>query len=291
MHKITRAVIPAAGWGTRWLPATHRVPKELMPLMDAPIIQWVVEEALDSGLTDVALVIAPQKKQVLEHFVLNTDLDGFLRAHGKADWLEGLKQLLGRVRVTAVLQTEARGLGHAIGCAREWVSGEACAVLLPDEVVLRTPSQRPCTSQLVELFLKHGKSVIALMKMPEQELHKYGVASVSSTSQSGLWNVAEVVEKPKSAPPSLLALPGRYVFTHEVFEHLKKIEPQENREIQLTDALTTLGKQNRLLGTEFEGHRFDAGDRMGWIEANVWLAMQQPEYQTELRRRITPWLA
>lgn len=260
-----------------------------MPLVDAPVIQWVVQEAVSAGLEDLAIVYSTQKTQVLEHFELNTDLDQFLKRHQKASWLDGLKQLLDRIRVTAILQPEARGLGDAIACARSWTRDEAFAVLLPDEIMLRADSGPNCTRQLVEAFAKHQATVIALMPMPATELHKYGVADVGDRegADGKSMRVRSVVEKPTSRPPSHFALPGRYVFTSEIFAAMERVaRTQPQTEKHLTDAMGELGRDGRLWGLAVDTLRFDAGDRAGWIEANVWVALNHPSSGEALRREV-----
>jgi UTP--glucose-1-phosphate uridylyltransferase len=265
-----------------------------MPLVDAPVIQWVVEEAVDAGLEEIAIVYSTNKTQVLEHFELNTDLDQFLKKHQKASWLDGLKTLMDRIRVTAILQPEARGLGDAIACTRNWTNGEPFAVLLPDEIMLRKDAGPNCTRQLVNAFEKYRTTVIALLPMPASELHKYGVAEVGEREGPGgsAMRVLAVIEKPTGTPPSHFALPGRYVFTAEIFNSMDRVaKVQTQTEKHLTDAMGELGREGRLWGLSVDTLRFDAGDRAGWIEANAWVALNHPgspeTLKREVRRRLT----
>lgn len=282
MRKIRKAVIPAAGFGTRFLPATKVIPKELLPIVDRPVIQWVIEEAVQSGIEEVILVIHPGKRQVAEHFESSPSLEAFLDSKGKHDILEELKQLSSLVRVKSVEQKAPLGLGHAVLCAKEAVGGEPFAVLLPDDIV---SGSEPCLRQLASSYaeIPNDAAMVALYHVPLDQIHRYGVIEGSVVSEN-LYQVERIVEKPTpEKAPSLFAVMGRYILPSQIFSILEEVEPGVGGEIQLTDGLAKLARQKRLYGYCFEGTWHDVGSKLGFLQANVALGLRRSDVGPELR--------
>jgi len=275
-----RAVIPAAGFGTRFLPATKAIPKEMLPVCGKPAIQWVVEEAWDAGIREVVFVVSRGKACLEDHFCPSPELEGFLRERGKLDLVERLRAIP-PVRVISVRQHLPLGLGHAVWCAREAVGGEPFCVLLPDDLVCA--DSRPCIGQLLEVYRREGLPVVALRRVPRQETRLYGVVEAEPLG-GGLHRIRSVVEKPSpEEAPSELAIVGRYVLIPRVFEVLERTPPSGG-EIQLTDALRELASDPGLLGYEFQGERYDVGHPLGFMEANLLFTLRDPELGAEARR-------
>jgi len=281
--KIRKAVIPAAGVGTRFLPATKAVPKELLPIVDRPTIQYVVEEAVVSGIEQVILITARGKGAVEEHFAVSAELEAILKRQKKDDLLQMLKELTEMVKIVAVRQHEPRGLGHAVLCAREAVGDEPFAVLLGDDLVDAEP---PCLAQMVEVSRQKGGAVIALMRVPATETHLYGIIRGEQVDER-IYRIQELVEKPApDQAPSNLAVIGRYLLPPEIFAILEKTPPGKGGEIQLTDALQTLARRMPVYGYEFTGDRYDAGDKIGYLQANIAAALKRPEIAEKLKEFI-----
>ena len=281
--KIRKAVIPAAGVGTRFLPATKAVPKELLPIVDRPTIQYVVEEAVVSGIEQVILITARGKGAVEEHFAVSAELEAILKRQKKEDLLQMVKELTEMVEIIAVRQHEPRGLGHAILCAREAVGDEPFAVLLGDDLVDAEP---PCLAQMVEVCRQKGGAVIALLRVPATETHLYGIIRGEEVDER-IYRIEELVEKPApDQAPSNLAVIGRYLLPPEIFPILEKTPPGKGGEIQLTDALQTLARRMPLYGYEFTGDRYDAGDKFGYLQANIAAALKRPEMAEKLKEFI-----
>jgi UTP--glucose-1-phosphate uridylyltransferase len=274
-----KAVIPAAGLGTRFLPATKAVPKELLPIVDIPTIQYVVQEIVDSGLQEVVLVTARGKGAIEDHFDFSPELEHFLEARGKTDLLEMVRRVAKMVRVVSVRQQEPLGLGHAVLAARDVVGDEPFAVLLGDDVF---DAPVPCTRQLLDVYAAHGPA-IALLAVTREKTQLYGVISGRKV-RDRLYQVESLVEKPApEQAPTNLAVMGRYVLPPEIFAILEETKPGAGGEIQLTDGLATLARRRPLYGLEYEGRRYDAGDRAGFIEATVAFALKRPALARELR--------
>jgi len=272
---IRKAVIPVAGLGTRFLPATKGMPKELIPILDVPMIQYVVEEAVNAGLTEIIFVTALGKEAVEEYFLPNPKLEKHLEAGGKKDLLAQVRRISNLCKPVSVLQGEPKGLGHAVLMAAPAVKGEAFAVLLPDDLVVGGP--KPCIGQLIDVFHDQKTSVIGVMDVPREETRKYGVVGGKVLSER-LMKVETMVEKPKpSEAPSTWATPGRYVLTPKTMEILARTKAGALGEIQLTDALAILAKEEGLYAYLFEGRRYDTGDRMGYLEATIAFALERPE--------------
>ncbi|HYR96927.1 MAG TPA: UTP--glucose-1-phosphate uridylyltransferase GalU [Candidatus Binatus sp.] len=274
-----KVVIPAAGLGTRFLPATKAVPKELLPIVDIPTIQYIVQEAVDSGITEVVLVTGRGKSAIEDHFDVSPELERFLEEKGKHDLLAMVREVSKMVHVVSVRQKQPLGLGHAVLTARRYVGNEPFAVLLGDDVI---DAQPPCTRQLLDVYASHGP-VVALLAVPPDKSHLYGVVS-GKPVRKGLYHVDTLVEKPApGTAPTNLAVIGRYVLPPEIFDILEHTPPGKGGEIQLTDGLQTLARQTSLYGLEFQGKRYDAGEQAGFIEASVAYALKRPDLAAQLR--------
>jgi UTP--glucose-1-phosphate uridylyltransferase len=286
--KIRTGIIPAAGLGTRFLPATKSVPKELLPIVDKPTIQYIVEEAVASGIEQVILITARGKGSLEDHFDVSVELEETLKKQKKKDLLRIVRELSEMVRIVAVRQKEPKGLGHAVLCAREVVGGEPFAVLLGDDIVDADP---PCLAQMIEVSRQRGGGVIALQRVPEQEAHLYGVIRGAQVGER-VYKITELVEKPPPGQvPSNLAVIGRYILPPEIFPLIESTPPGKGGEIQLTDALQELARRMPLYGYEFVGDRYDAGDKVGYLQANIAFALKRPEMAEKLREFIANILA
>jgi UTP--glucose-1-phosphate uridylyltransferase len=272
---VRKVVIPAGGLGTRFLPVTKSVPKELLPIGTKPTLQIVLEEAVASGLTDVIIVTAHQKHQLTDYFSTDTFYDRALAARGKSPLLDELYDLLTKISIRIVYQEEALGLGDAILCTRDAVGDEPFAVILPDVLI---ESRTPCCRQLVEAYAKVGCSLSATEHTPRSQLHLYGIYDIARSAGRIHW-ARGVVEKPAAhEAPSDLSVVGRYLFLPEVFEVLAKLPPGRGGEIQLADAMNLLAGQGRMAALEYEGRQFDTGDPVGFLKANIYYSFRaQPE--------------
>ncbi len=276
---IRKAVIPAAGLGTRFLPATKAVPKELLPIVDTPTIQYIVAEAVAAGVRDVILVCARGKDSIVDHFDVSAELEAHLEKTGKHALRQQLRDIARMANVITVRQQEPLGLGHAVLCARNVVGDEPFVVMLGDDII---DAQVPAAKQLSGCWGRHGLGTVALMEVPREETHLYGVAAGTPLDDRTI-RIDRIVEKPKRDPPSSLAVIGRYVLPPRIFEILEQVKPGVGGEIQLTDALAVLAREEGLLGYRFEGERYDAGDRFGYLKANIAFALKRPELAAPLR--------
>jgi len=282
--KVSKAVFPVAGMGTRFLPVTKVVPKELLPLVDRPLIQESVSETVRSGIKDVVFVTAAGKSSIEDYFDVNPALEGFLEASGKTELLEEVRRLSREVKVVSIRQKEPRGLGHAVLCSQPSVGSEPFAVVLADDLV---DSAKPCLAQLLEVFERKERSVIALQEVPESETHKYGIIEGEKTDE-GVYRIRGLIEKPSPGnAPSNLAVIGRYVLVPEIFSFLESVEPGIGGEIQLTDALSSLAREEVVYGLVIDGIRHDAGSRLGFLEATVHYALKNPELGPSFLRFLT----
>jgi UTP--glucose-1-phosphate uridylyltransferase len=282
-HPLRKVVVPAAGLGTRFLPATKSVPKEMLPIVDTPAIQLIVEEAVAAGAEEVVLVNGRGKAAIEDHFDRSYELEDQLQRKGKKDLFEQVRRISDSVRLVSVRQKEPLGLGHAVLAAQKAVGAEWFGVLLADDLI---DAEDPAIGQLVRLSQKTGKAAVALMPVPETQVNLYGVAAGRAVD-GGHIEVERIVEKPpRDRAPSNLAVIGRYVLPPEVFDVLARLSPGAGGEIQLTDALAALAEQKRLLGVRFQGTRYDAGDRLGYLQANVAYALKRPD----LREPLLAWL-
>jgi UTP--glucose-1-phosphate uridylyltransferase len=284
---VTKAIFPAAGLGTRFLPVTKAQPKEMLPLVDKPTIQYGVEEAIASGIEQVIMVTGGGKRAIVDHFDRSLELEHYLVQRGKSDLLHILAEvddLSNRVDILYIQQKEPLGLGHAVWTARRLVEGEACAVLLADDVIL---GAEPCLKQLIDAHRSTGATVIAVRRFPRSEIGRYGVV-VTSGSQGRIHEVTDMVEKPEpGTEPSDLAILGRYVLAPAVFAELDRAEPGAGQEIQLTDAIRRSLANHPVVAVEFEGDYYDTGTVPGYLRANLMLAMKREG----LREELLPLLA
>lgn len=281
MARIRRAVFPAAGLGTRFLPATKAQPKEMLPLVDKPIIQYAVEEAVASGLESLVIVTGRGKNAIEDHFDVSYELEKTLEERGKPELLRVVRAVSDMVRIAYIRQKEALGLGHAVLTARDLVDGEPFAVLLGDDVIITEggdTGDTPCTRQLMDLHETYGTSVVAVMEVPEAETGRYGVVKAHPLGEEGLFEVEDMVEKPgPGEAPSNLAIIGRYVLTPAIFPALEETGRGSGGEIQLTDGLRRLLGNERVLACKFRGRRLDAGDKLGFLQATVEFALRNEE--------------
>jgi UTP--glucose-1-phosphate uridylyltransferase len=280
-QRIRKAVFPAAGLGTRFLPATKASPKEMLPLVDKPLIQYGVEEAVASGIEQVILVTGRGKTAIEDHFDVSKELELLLEERGKKQLLREVREISSMVDFAYVRQKEALGLGHAILCARNLVGDEPFAVFLGDDVI---DSRVPAMRQLVEVFRRYQGSVLAVVRVPRAQISAYGVINPERIGE-GLYRVRDVVEKPPvERAPSELAVIGRYVLTPGVLGRLAETKPGKGGEIQLTDGLRALLADEPIYAVEVEGERYDAGDKLGFLKATVSFALKRPDLRDEFRK-------
>ena len=278
--KVRKAVIVAAGLGTRMLPASKVIPKEILPVVDTPAIQVIVEEAVASGIEEIIVVVSPGRTLVLDHFKPAEDLERHLESKGKSDLLDMVRKTNQPAQFTTAHQEQPLGLGHAVLQAREAVGNEAFAVFLPDDII---DSKRPCIRQLLDVAEKHDAPVVALLRVPHSEVSKYGIVDAKAAGDR-LYELHGMVEKPApEKAPSDFAIIGRYVLSPEIFEYIARSKPGAGGEIQLTDALLELARRRKVYGYEFEGIRYDLGDRVGYITAQIGYGLKRPELAVRLR--------
>ncbi len=279
--KVRKAVFPAAGLGTRFLPATKAQPKEMLPLVDKPMIQYVVEEAVASGLSEIIIVTGRGKRAIEDHFDAAFELEYYLNDRGKTEELAQIKTISELASVSYVRQKEPLGLGHAILCARSLVGNEPFAVFLGDDIIGAAPS--PCMRQLLDVAERYQGPVIAVQRVPRERIHQYGVIAARPV-ESRVHEILDLVEKPQAQEaPSDLAIIGRYVLPPELFEILGETPADRRGEIQLTDALRTLRRRRPMYAVEFEGMRYDTGDKLGFLKATVEFALARPDLADEFR--------
>ena len=278
-HALRKVVIPAAGLGTRFLPATKSVPKEMLPIVDQPTIQLIVEEAVRAGAEEVVVVNGRGKTAIEDHFDRSYELEDTLQRKGKTDLFEQVRRISDLVRLVSVRQKEPLGLGHAVLAARAAIGDEWFGVLLGDDLI---DSEEPGIGQLARVSRETGKATVALMPVPEDQVQLYGVAAGTALPDGNVL-VERMVEKPpRGTAPSNLAVIGRYLLPPDVFGILENLKPGAGGEIQLTDALAVLAQQGRLVGVRFKGERHDAGDRLGYLQANIHWALKRPELRDAL---------
>jgi len=281
--KVKKAVIPAAGFGTRFLPATKVVPKELLPIVDKPTIQYIMEEVASSGIEEVILITGREKGSIEDHFDTSTELENYLRKKGKDDLLQMVQKIAEMVTLVAVRQKEPLGLGHAVLCAKKIVGEEPFAVLLGDDLI---DAEVPCIRQMIELYQKLDGAMVAIQKVPKSETHLYGIIK-GKRMEDRLYRVEEMIEKPRQGEaPSNLAIIGRYILPPQIFEALEKTKPDQRGEIQLTDAIRELNRNLPVFGYEFIGDRYDAGDKLGYLQANIAFGLKHPELGKKLKRYL-----
>ena len=270
---VRKAVIPAAGLGTRFLPATKASPKEMLPLVDKPLIQYAVEEAVASGIEDIIVITGRGKRAIEDHFDRSVELEENLKGSGKSQLLDEIRHISSLANFCYVRQPEALGLGHAVLCAQHLIGDEPFAVILGDEII---DSPVPALAQLIQIYKKRHGAVLGVQNVPEQDVGRYGIVTPQRISD-GLHRVKGLVEKPApSEAPSTLAVIGRYILPPEIFPILRKTRPGKNGEIQLTDALKALAKRSPMFAQEIRGQRHDAGDKLGFLIATVEFALKNP---------------
>ncbi|MGE7636513.1 UTP--glucose-1-phosphate uridylyltransferase GalU [Peribacillus frigoritolerans] len=283
MKKVRKAIIPAAGLGTRFLPATKAMPKEMLPIVDKPTIQYIVEEALASGIEDIIIVTGKGKRAIEDHFDNSFELEQNLFNKGKIELLDKVQHSSQMADIHYIRQKEPKGLGHAVWCARKFIGDEPFAVLLGDDIV---KADKPCIKQLIEQYEKTESSVIGVQAVPDHQTSRYGI--IDPLNQEGrLFDVKNFVEKPTSGEaPSNLAIMGRYVLTPQIFSYLEKQEKGSGGEIQLTDAIQMLNKFDKVFAYDFDGIRYDVGEKLGFITTTLEFAMMDTELKEELLRYL-----
>lgn len=282
MATLRTCVFPCAGYGTRFLPATKSIPKEMLPLIDKPIVQYGVEEAISSGLDKIVIITSRGKESILDHFDKAIDLEQSLRDRNKDELLATVTDVSDMIDVIGVRQKEARGLGHAVLMAKDAVGDEPFAVLLPDDVILADP---PCLAQMKEIYARTGRPVIALMEVDPSQTSRYGIIDGEHVGD-GTYRIRSMVEKPKQNAPSNLAIIGRYILPPEIFSLLAETKEGAGGEIQITDALQQLVASGDFYGLLFKGVRYDAGEKLGYLKATVDYALRHPDMGKEFRAHV-----
>ncbi|MDM5157380.1 UTP--glucose-1-phosphate uridylyltransferase GalU [Bacillus sp. DX1.1] len=278
MKKVRKAIIPAAGLGTRFLPATKAMPKEMLPIVDKPTIQYIIEEAIESGIEDLIIVTGKGKRAIEDHFDHSFELEENLLSKGKYDLLAKVQES-SKINIHYIRQKEPKGLGHAVWCARKFIGNEPFAVLLGDDIV---QAETPCLRQLMNEYENKQASVIGVQTVPEKETHRYGIIDPIEQNDRS-YQVRTFVEKPAAGTaPSNLAIMGRYVLTPEIFMFLEKQQTGAGGEIQLTDAIESLNQMQRVFAYDFEGKRYDVGEKLGFIQTTIEVAMQHEELKQDL---------
>lgn len=283
-QKIKKAVIPVAGMGTRFLPVTKSIAKEMIPIIDKPMVQYTIEEAILSGIETIVLITARHKESIENYFDYNYELEDRLIKSGKEDLAKSIKKITESCSIVSIRQKEPAGLGHAIGCARNVIGNDPFAILLGDDLIV---SDTPCTKQLIDVYHEQNMSVVGIMEVPQADVTKYGIVKGSPIPQSQLGRtikVETVVEKPKQEEaPSRFAIPGRYILGPKIFDYISQVKPGKNGEIQLTDALLMMAQNEGLLAHLFEGNRYDTGDRLGYLEATIAFALRRPDVKEHMK--------
>jgi len=275
-----KVVIPAAGLGTRLLPATKAQPKEMLPVVDKPAIQYVVEEAVASGIKDILIITGRGKRAIEDHFDKSVELENILEKTGKSKELREIRQISDMADIFYIRQKEQLGLGHAVLCAKEHINDEPFAVMLGDDLII---SQKPGIKQLLDVFERFKSSVIAVERVPEDKVHRYGVIKGKKVEDK-LYEIEDIIEKPlREEAPSNIATIGRYVFTPRIFECLEKTGPGVGDEIQLTDAIKLLLASEKVYAFEFSGRRYDIGSKEDWIKATVELTLQRSDLKEDIK--------
>lgn len=272
--RVKKAIIPAAGLGTRFLPATKAQPKEMLPIVDKPTIQYIIEEAVASGIEQILIITGRNKRAIEDHFDKSVELENELESHGKDGLLTLVRDISNMADIYYIRQKEPKGLGHAISCARTFVGNEAFAVMLGDDVV---DSKVPCLKQLIDCYNEYKTSIIGVQEVPHDQVYKYGIVK-GIHIEDRVYKVKDLIEKPKvEEAPSNIAILGRYIITPSIFEILENTDPGKGGEIQLTDALKRLISSEAMYAYSFEGRRYDVGDKLGFLQATVEYALKKEE--------------
>lgn len=278
-NKIKKAVIPAAGLGTRFLPATKAQPKEMLPIVDKPTLQYIIEECVASGIEEILIITGRNKKSIEDHFDKSVELEMELEKAGKEEMLEMVREISDMVNIHFIRQKEPRGLGHAILCAKTFVGNEPFAVLLGDDVVYN--NEKPCLKQLIDCYGEYNTSVLGVQTVASENVNKYGIVG-GIQIEDRVYKVKELVEKPSlEEAPSNVAILGRYIITPKIFEILEDTAPGKGNEIQLTDAFLKLIEEEAIYAYDFEGRRYDVGDKLGFLEATIEYALRKEELRDE----------
>ena len=277
--KVKKAIIPAAGLGTRFLPATKAQPKEMLPIVDKPTLQYIIEEAVKSGIEEILIITGRNKKSIEDHFDKSVELELELEQKGKKEMLEMVKEISNMVNIHYIRQKDPKGLGHAIYCAKSFIGNEPFAVLLGDDIV---DSNVPCLKQLIDAYNEYKTTILGVQHVDVDNVDKYGILDVKHI-EDRVYKVKDMIEKPnKDEAPSNIAILGRYIINPSIFEILEKQEPGKGGEIQLTDALKTLSKQEAIYAYDFEGRRYDVGDKLGFLEATIDFALKKENLRDDL---------
>ena len=276
---VKKAIIPAAGLGTRFLPATKSQPKEMLPIVDKPTLQYIIEEAIESGIEEILIITGRNKKSIEDHFDKSVELELELEQKGKDEMLEMVRNISNMVNIHYIRQKEPKGLGHAIHCAKSFIGNEPFAVLLGDDIV---DCETPCLKQLISAYDEYKTSILGVQEVAKEDTCKYGILDVKHI-EDRVYKVKDMVEKPSvEEAPSNVAILGRYIITPAIFNILENQEPGKGGEIQLTDALKTLGKQEAIYAYNFEGRRYDVGDKLGFLEATIDFALKRDNLRDDL---------
>ena len=283
--KIRKAIIPAAGLGTRFLPATKALPKEMLPIVDKPTIQYIVEEAIESGIEDIIIISGRSKRSIEDHFDKSYELEETLLKKNKQELLKQVQEISNLTNIHYIRQKEPMGLGHAIYCARTFIGDEPFAILLGDDIV---KSPKPCLKQLIDVFNRYHTSVLGVQEVDEEEVSKYGIIKPKTGEiEKNIINIETLVEKPKKdVAPSRYAIMGRYILRPEIFDVLKDLPPDRGGEIQLTDAIKIMNQTQAVLAYYFEGKRYDIGNKVGFIRATLDFALQRPDLREEVLKYL-----
>jgi len=281
--KVRKAIIPAAGLGTRFLPATKAMPKEMLPIVDKPTIQYVVEEAVASGIEDIIIVTGKGKRAIEDHFDNSFELEYNLREKGAFDLLEEVQKPSKMADIHYIRQKEPKGLGHAIWCARKFIGNEPFAVLLGDDIV---QAETPCIKQMMDLYSRYHASILGVMIVPDDEVSRYGIVQGKKYDER-FYSVKGLIEKPpKKQAPSNLAIMGRYILNPKIFDILERQNPGVGGEIQLTDAIAELTRYEEVYAYEFDGRRYDVGDKFGFVKTTIEFALHNKEIQQKIREYL-----
>ena len=284
MSKIRKAVIPAAGLGTRFLPATKAQPKEMLPIVDKPTIQYIIEEAVASGIEEILIITGRNKRSIEDHFDKSVELELELESHNKVELLKVVKDVTNLANIHFIRQKEPKGLGHAIHCAKSFVGNEPFAVMLGDDVV---DSEEPCLKQLINCFDEYKTSILGVQQVEKSEVSKYGIVK-DLKIENGVYKVKDLIEKPSiEEAPSSIAILGRYILMPDIFNILEETKPGKGEEIQLTDSLKTLVQQQAIYAYEFKGRRYDVGDKFGYLQATVEMALKREELRVPFMKYLS----
>ncbi|MBP1962303.1 UTP--glucose-1-phosphate uridylyltransferase GalU [Paenibacillus aceris] len=281
--KVRKAIIPAAGLGTRFLPATKAQPKEMLPIVDKPTLQYIIEEAVESGIEEILIITGRNKKSIEDHFDKSVELEYELEAKGKYDLLKEVRSISDMVNIHYIRQKEPKGLGHAIYCAKSFIGNEPFAVMLGDDIVVNS---KPCLKQMMEMYEQYKTTILGVQEIAEADVSKYGIVDGKHIEES-VYKVKGLVEKPTAEDaPSNIAILGRYIITPAIFEILEHTNPGKGGEIQLTDALKVLAQREAMYAYIFEGRRYDVGDKQGFLQATVEFALKRDDLRDEFLKYL-----